>query len=279
MSNFIEGSFFFETMDLAKELHKPVIKKFPTRKIITKGIDHIWQADLLIMSNYSRQNGGFKYILNIIDCFSKYAWSVPLKKKSGKEVSVAFETILRGRRKPKLLHVDRGKEFVNATFKKLLKKYDIDMYHTFSEIKASIVERFNRTLNQKLKILFEFNQNHHWTSLLPAILKQYNEKDIHRTIGLPPVRVTRKNEREIYERLYSLKDFKLLKPSFKTGDRVRITRKQYVFSNKYDRKWTTEIFLIRKIHYTVPITYEIQALNGEEISGKFYDKELQKTKF
>jgi hypothetical protein len=270
---------FFVKMELARELHKAAIKKFPTRKIVTQGIDHIWEADLLVMSKYSRQNGGFKYILNVIDCFSKYAWSVALKDKSGKEVSKGLETILRGKRKPKLLHVDRGKEFLNSTFKKLLQKYGIEMYHTFTEVKAAIVERFNRTINEKFKLHFEINQNHQWRTILPIILKEYNEKNVHRTIGTQPARVTRKNEDEIYERMYSLKNFKFPKPLFKVGDRVRITRKKDVFSNKYDRKWTMEIFLVSKIHYTVPPTYEIEALDGEEISGKFYKNELQKTKF
>jgi hypothetical protein len=80
-------------MDLALELHKPVRKKFKKRKIITKGIDHIWEADLLIMTKYVKENEGYQNILNVIDCFSKYAWSVPLKSKSGKEVCAAFEKI------------------------------------------------------------------------------------------------------------------------------------------------------------------------------------------
>lgn len=268
-------------MELARELHKPVIKRFKTRKVITKGIDDIWEADLLVMSQYSKQNQGFKYILNVIDCFSKYAWGVALKTKTGKEVSEAFESILKsnGGRKPRLLHVDQGKEFVNATFKKVLKKYDIEMYHTLSEVKAGMVERFNRTVNEKLKLHFEMNQNHKWKQLLPRIFKEYNEKDIHRTIGTTPSRVTKKNENKIYERMYSLKNFKLPTPTLQVGDRVRITCKKAIFSNKYGRKWTTEIFLISKIHYTIPITYSITALDGEEILGKFYKYELQKTKF
>lgn len=273
-------------MDLARELHKPVIKKFKTRKIITTGIDQIWEADLLIMSKYKKENEGYVYILNVIDCFSKYAWCVPLKTKSARDVAAAFETILekKGRqwkkRRPKLLHVDRGKEFVNALFKKLLQKYNIEMYHTFSEVKAAMVERFNRTLNEKLKLHFEVNQNHHWLKILPKVLKQYNEKDVHRSTGLSPINVTSKTEADVYKKMYGVEsNFKLPKPTLKIGDRVRITSYKYTFANKYSRKWTTEIFIIHQVHLTVPVTYTLKALDGDIIEGKFYKQELQKTKF
>ena len=71
------------------------------------------------------------------------------------------------------------------------------MYHTYSEVKSSIVERFNRTLNEKMKIQFEINKNHKWLGILPEILSEYNDKNVHRTIGRPPLKVTKENEREI----------------------------------------------------------------------------------
>ncbi len=171
-----------------------------------------------------------------------------------------------------------GKEFVNSQFNKLLEHNRIKLYHTYSEIKSAIVERFNRTLNDKFGLHFEINQNYKWLRLLSDILKEYNEKHVHRTIGVPPAMVSKKNEQEIHRRMYS-SHFKFEKPTFEEGDRVRITRKNSTFSDKYERKWTTEIFIIRKIHYTEPITYSIKDLDGEEINGKFYKQELQKTKF
>ncbi len=82
-------------MELAKEqLHKPVIKDFKTRKIYINGIDHIWAAELLILNNFSTENKGYKYVLVIIDCFSKYVWYVALRKKDAAAVTDAFEQIL-----------------------------------------------------------------------------------------------------------------------------------------------------------------------------------------
>lgn len=182
-------------------------------------------------------------------------------------------------RKPRLLHVDMGKEFVNCTFKKLLRKYGIEMYHTFNEVKSSIIERFNRTMNEKLKLYFEVNQNRRWLHILPRILKEYNERDIHRTIGVPPAKVNKTNEKDIFQRMYSLKNFELQRPVFKIGDRVRITKKRETFGSKYDKKWTSEIFVINSVRYTHPITYTIVDLKREKIHGHFYRQELQKSKF
>src|SRR5438477_10817346 len=123
-------------MDEARELHRGIVKKFKKRKIITKGIDDIWAADLLVMKAYSRQNKGYKYIFNIIDTFSKYMWLVPLKNKTGLEVTEAFKLVIKkSKRKPILLHVDRGLEFRNSHFKKLLEKNKITMYHTYNDEK------------------------------------------------------------------------------------------------------------------------------------------------
>ncbi len=264
---------------MAKELHKLIIKNFKTRKIYINGIDHIWAADLLILSNFSKVNKGYKYVLVMINCFSEYVWCVALKKKDAATVTNAFEQILtNSKRKPQLLRTDMGKEFVNSQFNKLLERNHVKLYHTYSEVKSTIVKRFNRTLNDKFRLYFWMNKNHKWLWILSDILKDYNEKHVHRTISVPPAMVSKENEQEIHQRMYG-SHFKFEKPTFKEGDRVRITRKNSTFSNKYERKWTTEIFIIRKIRYTEPIIYSIKDLDGEEINGKFYKQELQKIKF
>lgn len=262
----------------AKELHAPVIRKFRKRKIITRGIDDLWAGDLLVLKEYSRQNRGFKYILNIIDTFSKYMFLEPLKTKTGKEVATAFERIIkRSRRCPKLLHVDRGKEFYNSAFRSVLEKHSITMYHTNNDEKSAIAERANRTINSHLKIHFTKNGNHKWVDFLKKLTKTYNN-DVHRTIGMAPSQVNKSNEKEIYERVFSINNFKFEKPKYRVGDLVRIATKQSTFENKYKAPWTREIFIIRRIHYTDPITYSIQDQSGEQIIGKFYNLELLKTK-
>jgi len=93
-----------------KELHAPARKNFPRRPVVVRGYDDLWQADVVEMRPYARQNKGHNYILTVIDVFSKYAWAVPLKTKSGNEVVAALYKIFRkSARRPKNLQTDNGK--------------------------------------------------------------------------------------------------------------------------------------------------------------------------
>ena len=95
------------------------------------GPKEIWSADLIDMKEFSKDNKDYNYLLNVIDIFSKYAWSIPLKTKTASEVTKAFESIL----SIKNLWVDQGSEFYNKTFDKSLKKYSIEMYQTFTKVR------------------------------------------------------------------------------------------------------------------------------------------------
>lgn len=268
----------------AAELYKPAVKKFQKRRILTLGIDDMWAADLIVMSNYSDENDGFKYMLNVIDSFSKYAWSEPLKKKDGLTVAKAFERIVArarkvGHKSPNLLHCDKGLEFRNKDFRAVLNKHGIKMYHTESMEKSSLIERWNRTLNGKMKLRFYVNQNFRWIDILQELVREYNEDDVHRTIGMKPADVTTKDEETILKRLAPKEPltFNDIKSDVKVGDRVRITQLKKTFGNKYQNNWTKEIFVIDKVVPTRPITYKLRALDGEEIVGSFYRKEIMKT--
>jgi len=269
----------------AKELHSPVVKKFVKRRIVTKGIDDLWAADLLIMKQYAKENKWYKYILNVIDTFSKFVWSEPLKKKDGADVTAAFERIIKraksdGHTTPNLLHTDKGLEFKNRPFNNMLKKHGIKMYHTESEEKSAIIERYHRTLNEKLKVKFQVRNSHKWYDILQEVTDEYNRHDYHHTIKMRPVDVNRVNESEILQ-LYRELENKIprKKAKFDIGDRVRITAKKDVFANKYKQNWTSEIFVITQVLNTRPVTYKIADLNGEDIVGGFYEKELHKTAF
>jgi len=162
---------------LAKELYKPVRKKFEKRRIITKGIDDLWAADLMDMKKFSKENNGYKYLLNVIDTFSKFVWAAPIKKQGWRNSFKSFQKIIENTKtqdhKPSnLLHTDKGREFKNKQFKSLLDTYNIHMYHTENLEKSSIVERFNRTLNNKLKIQFEINNNNKWVKIFQTLLDE-----------------------------------------------------------------------------------------------------------
>jgi len=96
------------TNQLANELHKLINRKFQRRQVQVNNIDDIWAADLIDMQLYSKMNNGNKYLLAVIDVFSKYSWLIPLKDKTGKSVANALQSIFKSSRKPTKMWVDKG---------------------------------------------------------------------------------------------------------------------------------------------------------------------------
>ena len=140
-----------QNQQLAEGLHKPIIKKFEKRKVHAAFKDNIWGADLEDMQLLSRYNKGIRFLLCVIDIFSKYAWVVPLKDKKGVSIVTAFQSILKqSNRKLNKIWVDKGSEIYNASFKKWLQDNDIVMYSTNNEGKSVVSERFIRTLKSKI---------------------------------------------------------------------------------------------------------------------------------
>ena len=137
---------------LAKELHKPIIKKVKKKtKVYFSFKDNIWGVDLADVQLISKYNKGIKYLLCVIDIFSKYTWVILLKDKKEITIVNAFQSILNNsKRKPGKLWVDQGSEFYNKSFKKMLEDNDIKMYLTYNEGKSVVAERFIRTLKNKI---------------------------------------------------------------------------------------------------------------------------------
>uniref|UniRef100_A0ABD2W899 Integrase catalytic domain-containing protein n=1 Tax=Trichogramma kaykai TaxID=54128 RepID=A0ABD2W899_9HYME len=238
-------------------------------------IDDTWQADLVEMIPYAKVNSGYKYLLTVIDVFSKNAWAIPVKTKTAEDVSRAMASILSSDKHPKNLHTDNGKEFYNSTFSQLMKKFKINHYSTFTHMKASICERFNRTLKEKMWRLFSLNGNYKWLDALPKLLNDYNNT-VHRTIGMKPKDVKKSNEKELLLRYdaMSLPFTTQPKEKFKVGDKVRISKAKHVFEKGYTPNYTTEIFTISKVVKTQPVTYHLKDYQDQPISGAFYEQEI-----
>lgn len=263
---------------LVNELHRQARKNFSRQRTIMRGIDDTIQADLVEMIPYAKQNNGMKYILTVINIFSKKAYARPVKDKSGPEVTKAMESILKSMNHPiRNLHVDNGKEFYNKHMKKLLADRKINMYSTFTIKKAAICERFNRTLKNKMWKMFSYRGPFKWIDILQSLIDEYNETK-HRTIKMKPNDVKYSDESYLLNTVYRLNappTTPLKKTKFKLGNFVRISKYKHVFSKGYTPNWTTEIFKIRKVQQTKPPTYLLADLNGEDIQGSFYNEELQ----
>ena len=230
------------------------------------------------MQQLSKWNKAYKYLLMVIDIFSKYGWIVPFKDKKSETVTKAFQNIFEEGNKPEYLWTDKGPEFYNKHMKDLLNKHNIKLYSTENEEKSSVVERWNRTIKTKMWRQFTAQGNTMYLAILPMLLKQYNMSK-HSSIKMTPTEARKKkNKGTVYFNLYGdMRQPKL--PKFKVGDKVRISKyKRNVFDKGYTPNWTEEVFIIDKIQYTNPITYKLKDLNNEEIQGSFYEAELLKAK-
>lgn len=263
--------------EIARELHKQSRKNFPTRYVELKGVNDLYQADLVEMIPFATVNKGYKYILTMINCFSKYAIAVPLKSKTAREVVSALKPILEIH-KMKHFQTDQGTEWFNSQIQSLLKIHNINHYYTHSATKASIVERFNRTLKGEMWKLFTEQGNFKWLQLLPLIIKQYNTK-VHRTIGVRPIDVTKENEKEILLRIARSRKKSVYKQKFKVGDKVRISLRFKQMTKGYWPRWSNEVYTVWKVQQTNPPTYILKDYKSEVVKGGFYQEELSKTKF
>lgn len=259
---------------LVNELHAPARRNFIRRKTIMRGLNETWQADLIDMQKYAKINKGYKYILTIIDILSKFAWALPLKTKTGKEITQAFENVFKNGKIPKNIHTDDGGEFFNTHLKKLLDKFNINLYSTYSGMKAAIVERFNRTLKERIYKTFSLQGNYKWINILSKLVDQYNSMK-HRTIGMPPKDVTAKKAKYLLTTVFK---HQVTEPrhKFNIGDHVRISKYKHIFSKSYTPNWSTEIFRVMKIQNTDPVTYLLVDSRNSPILGAFYHFELQK---
>ena len=233
---------------LSQELHKPRKINFTRRKVISNHIDHIWGIDLITMIKYSKQNKNYKYILTVIDFFSKYSWCYPLKSKKSEEIINSFEDIFKkSKRKPNFIQSDEGSEFTNSQTQIFFKNDNIKWYHTFNrDIKCSICERYNRTILNKIYKNFTLNNNTVWINDLDKIVNECNNS-YHRTIRMKPINASLKvNENIIRNNLYNFK-ITNKKPKFSIGDKVRVSLLKNTFEKSYTSNYSQEIFIIDDI--------------------------------
>ena len=268
---------------LTDELHKPVRRNFQKRRVVAYKSNDIWAADLVDMQYYAKTNKGYRYILMIIDVFSKYGWAIPLKKKTGSEMVEVFTQLWdSGEKPPKFLWTDKGREFDNAQMKALLKSRNVHLYWTENEEKSAIVERWNRTIKQWMWKYFTNHRTGVYINILPQLIERYNNT-YHRSIKCTPSDARKpSNHQHVFNALYggtNKIDKKLEKlPKFHVGDQVRITKKKKHFEKGYTNNWTEEVFTITEVKDTYPYTYKLKDTRGEKVIGTFYETELQLTK-
>jgi hypothetical protein len=182
-------------------LHKPVVKH-KSLKTVSAGLDCDHQIDLCDMQGIKQFNEGYGYILTCVDVLSKYGWGIPVKTKSPKDVVKAYRTIIDEDRAPWRVFSDKGTEF-KGEMKTLFERRGIK--HILTEnplVKASVVERYNRTLKTRLYKYFTRRETWRWLEILPKIVKAIN-RSVNRMTGMRPIDVTHENDQIVYKRLYT----------------------------------------------------------------------------
>ena len=261
-------------------------KKFPRRRVVISKPRHTLTCDLADMSHLSKYNDNNRFLLVCLDAFSRFMEVIPLRSKQADVVLKGMKEILD---KPnwqgiKKLWTDRGKEYYNAKLKSYLREKGIKLYSVYSPLKASLVERAQRTLKSVLyKYMTEYN-TFEYLSVLPEVVKGYNNHAHHRILQNTPARVHEMKDPDSiirqFHRMHYKKRPHTRKKSSKPlaiGATVRLvgSSRTSPFAKGYLAHNTTEIFKIRKIDTSQPITtYFVEDLNGEEIEGSFYIDEL-----
>lgn len=266
----------------AYSLQKPRRYKFKTASVRVTAIGEQLDIDLLSMANLASENDGVRFLLCAIDILSRKVWVRTLKNKSAKEVLNAMKDILKDIAPMKILKIraDKGSEFSNQWFKKYMKDINIYFFTTNNPPKSNFVERFQRTLKEKVYRFMRHNRTYRYLEHLQDIVASYNATPHRGLNGLAPDEVNENNEADVWAKMYLKKSQKpIAKPvfHFKLNDLVRISITRQPFQRAYQEQYTTEVFKVveRILKQGIPM-YKLIDLKGDSVKGLFYTAELQK---
>ena len=248
----------------------PPIRRFRRLQAFSKYINEIWCMDLAFVEKLASQNKRFKYLLVIVDVFSRFVRVQTMKSKYAKETLQAFKKMISRKNTPEKLWVDKETEY-GGPFKNFCKEKNIEVYSTMSETSAAFAERAIQSLKH---IIYRYIEDHgeKFIHKLPQFVSTKNCR-VNRSIGKSPRDA--KNT-EFLSIMYNKPLTRYKKLKFKVGDRMRISKNDIPFRKGYKPQFTDEICEISTICTKKPPTYIIKDLDKEENLGIFYEKELRK---
>ena len=213
-------------------LRKEVRHSFRKARVVVSGIDDQFDMDLADVSNIADENDGIKYLLFVIDIFSKYLWIEPLQNKTAKNVVKALQKIL-NKKKCNKVRSDAGGEFNNNIMKTFLKNEGIYYFTTLnSDTKANIAERVIKTIKNMMYRYFTKQRTHRYIDILQDIVRSYNATPHKSLNNIAPKDVNQNNEADIWAYMY-LKPKPITQQTrkyrFKIGDMVRLSRVNMIF--------------------------------------------------
>ena len=263
--------------------HHPIIRRFACQKVITRGIDDVWDADLMDMSKLANDNDGYTTIGVFIDIFSRYLYVVPMKNKTSNETLKAIKQVLiDSRSQPETFRSDAGKEFLGKEVKEYLANREIYQQVARNEHKANYAERVIRTIKGKIFKYLYANKSKRYIDVLQDIVSSYNNS-YHSGIKCAPSSVNKNNQYKVWIKQYLPpprpkleQNKKKKKIKFPVKTIVRISNVRTPFSRGFGQTFSEELFVVKNVFPGLPVTYRLKDLNGEEVKGLFYEPELVK---
>lgn len=265
--------------------YAPRRRHFPMNFYLSTRPDQCWEIDLIIFDSIREENKPMRYAMLVSDTYDKYLWGELMAQKTGAAATRAFETILE-RAKGRVCDVlrgDAGKEWINSTFARMLKKYNITFQIAGGIVKGGYIESVVKTIKNKLYKIFYFRGSYSYTDIFQDVIDTYNRTRHSRTL-IAPGDVTVDDHFNIWFRKYlSHVRGPPAKPKFKVGQYVRlqINRQGNVLLDRgYFQSYTEEIFRIVRVQtkhrtgYLAQVLYHLEDLEGEPIKTGAYEDEL-----
>jgi hypothetical protein len=243
----------------------------------------VWECDLVDVQSFAKYNDGYRYLLTVIDVFSKFIHILPLRVKTGKAVASVFLSVLGDKRyskpivrRPNWVRTDRGKEFLNRPFQEMLKKEGIEFQVCRDpNLKCAMVERSHRTIRDQLYKYFTHKNIYRYIDVLPKFVATYNDT-VHGSTVMAPSKVGESDILTIWNKMLARQNkIKTAVAKFRLGQHVRISKEKMKFAKGGGQNYTTEIFKIRNVVHRSPRpVYELEDMLGAQIDGQFYSEEL-----
>lgn len=258
------------------------VTKFERARIFVNSISVMFQTDLFDMQRLSRYNSGFRYILLLVDVYSRRIWAKPLKNKTGQVVAENMRQILMNIKQlgilaPRaLIFSDLGSEYWNVDFAAVLDNFNITHLALRAKLKCSMAELSGRWLLDRIYKFMHAKDTKNWVDNFSKFVVAKNNRKLPRLGGLAPAEVSFKNQSSVYENIYPKTEKKTTKP-LRIGQKVQIAMDRMPFTKSFAGYFTEKIYEIKRCHNHKGIfRYTIQdSDDGAEISGTYYASELQ----
>ena len=252
-------------------------RKHPRLPVRCRYKNEIWCMDLAQVDKLAEFNSGVKYLMIIVDLFSRFVRVGTMRNKNAESAKACFISLCSQKNDltfPKKLWIDSGKEFL-ADFKNFCEDAGITVYHIHTEKKALYAERYIQSLKNIMYRYMEDKDTLKYVPAIPNFVKTLNSR-LNTTTGLAPEKVENKHFLQV---LYNgkIKKLKIQKPKFELGDKVRLAYDEFSFRKGYKPQFTDRIYTVEKISTDRPIvTFKIKDSENKILDGRYYEQELQK---